>query len=173
MDAGKLQGSYQIVEERAGEVNVMPEQEAPLSRFYLMRSNTETALEVVENFQRRHRSVDIAHVKNSQKAMAEQLMRNNQAPNQGQHDVVDRTDFDLYKLQSYSREQLIRKDLQERQALDEQMEHYMLFYGKRMVNSQKRYRIVANQKIKQKKLDLQRVKDQSILFQEYKLKLKE
>ena len=71
-------------------------------------------------------------------------MQNNQARNQGQHDVVDQTDFNLYKLHAYSRDQLMRKDLQERQALDEQMDHYMLFYGKRMVNSQKRYRIVAN-----------------------------
>ena len=76
--------------------------------------------------------------------MVEQMMQNNQARNQGQHDVVDQTDFNLYKLQAYSRDQLMRKDLQERQALDEQMDHYMLFYGKRMVNSQKRYRIVAN-----------------------------
>lgn len=62
---GNFQGSYQIVEEQEGDASVMPEREPQVHRFYLRHSNTATALEVVENFQRRHRSVDIAQVKNS------------------------------------------------------------------------------------------------------------
>ena len=46
--------------------------------------------------------------------LIEKQIRDNLALNQGQHDVVGQTDFNLYKLQSYSRDQLIRKDLQER-----------------------------------------------------------
>ena len=72
------------------------------------------------------------------------MLRSKLAHDQQQHNVVGNADFNMYKLESYSRDQLIRKDLQELQALDEQIDLYMLFYGKRMVNSQKRYRIVAN-----------------------------
>jgi len=87
--------------------------------------------------------------------------------------VVNEHEYNLFKLKNYSREKLVRQDVQELLALEAQMDKYMLFYGKRMINSQKRYRIIANQKIKQSKIDVQRMKDQSILFQEYKMKLKE
>lgn len=53
------------MEEHEGDASVVPEHEPFVHRFYLRHSNTATALEVVENFQKRHRSVDIAQVKSS------------------------------------------------------------------------------------------------------------
>lgn len=63
-----------------------------------------------------------------------------------QYTIVNVEDYQVYMLGANLRDQVIRNQMRQLSRLDGIMDYYNLYYGKRLINSQKRYRIVANQK---------------------------
>ena len=79
-----------------------------------MHSNTEPGLQLVDNFGKRHHSVDIALVRNQQKAQLAQSKPTNQKSGRNQNNlvnVVNEYEYNLFKLKNYSREKLVRQDM--------------------------------------------------------------
>lgn len=56
-------------------------------------------------------------------------------PNLTQHDIIDATDYHVYLLDAYERDRVIRQDMRQLSTLDKFMDFYILYYGKRLINS--------------------------------------
>lgn len=65
---------------------------------------------------------------------------------QNQYQIINIADYHEHLLTGYERKRIEREQLKQQSALEVLMEIFNLYYVKRLINSSKRFKIVANQK---------------------------